>query len=167
MNHHVDLQGVERGFSLLLAAMIWSFACVAQRTGMEHVGPLHLQRRPFHPGGAGVAAVAVWLGRRSVIPVRVSGWRPVLVGGLLAGLLLFAGASLQQVGLVHTTAGKAGFITGSYVVIVPLLGLLWGQVRAGLTTGLTTAFYTIAYAALIFSGDLNHWLPQGIGVTLR
>jgi drug/metabolite transporter (DMT)-like permease len=45
----------------------------------------------------------------------------------LAGLAIFSGASLQQVGLVYTTAGKAGFITGLYVVIVPIMGLLWGQ----------------------------------------
>ena len=50
-----------------------------------------------------------------------------LYGGLFAGVALFAGASLQQVGLVYTTAGKAGFITGLYVVIVPLLGLFWRQ----------------------------------------
>ena len=48
-------------------------------------------------------------------------------GGILAGLFLFGGATLQQIGLVYTTAGKAGFITGLYVVIVPLAGLLFGQ----------------------------------------
>ncbi len=47
--------------------------------------------------------------------------------GLIAGAVLVFGASLQQVGLVSTTAGKAGFITGLYVVLVPLSGLLWGQ----------------------------------------
>ncbi|MBF0572383.1 MAG: DMT family transporter [Desulfamplus sp.] len=46
---------------------------------------------------------------------------------MFAGIALFAGASLQQVGLVYTTAGKAGFITGLYVVIVPLMGLLWRE----------------------------------------
>ena len=49
------------------------------------------------------------------------------LGGGLAGLVLFGGATLQQVGLGFTTAGKAGFITGLYVVIVPLLGMLWRQ----------------------------------------
>jgi drug/metabolite transporter (DMT)-like permease len=59
----------------------------------------------------------------------------MLYGGL-AGLAIFAGASLQQVGLVYTTAGKAGFITGLYVVIVPIMGLLWGQrTNAGTWTG--------------------------------
>jgi drug/metabolite transporter (DMT)-like permease len=49
------------------------------------------------------------------------------LGGALAGLALFTGASLQQVGLVYTTAGNAGFITGLYVVIVPILGLFLKQ----------------------------------------
>ena len=53
--------------------------------------------------------------------------KQAILGGGLAGLVLFAGASLQQVGLVYTTAGKAGFITGLYVVIVPILGMLWKQ----------------------------------------
>jgi drug/metabolite transporter (DMT)-like permease len=52
---------------------------------------------------------------------------PALWGGALAGLVLFIAATLQQVGLVYTTAGKAGFITGLYVIIVPLLGLFWGH----------------------------------------
>jgi drug/metabolite transporter (DMT)-like permease len=53
--------------------------------------------------------------------------KKVMLGGGLAGFALFLGASLQQVGLVYTTAGKAGFITGLYVVIVPILGLFWKQ----------------------------------------
>ena len=51
----------------------------------------------------------------------------VIFGGALLGITLFAAASLQQVGLVYTTAGNAGFITGLYVVIVPILGLFWRQ----------------------------------------
>jgi drug/metabolite transporter (DMT)-like permease len=105
----------------------------------------------------------VWLGRRSVIPVRVSGWRPVLVGGLLAGLLLFAGASLQQVGLVHTTAGKAGFITGSYVVIVPLLGLLWGQ-RTPWGTWVGTVLAAVGLLLLSVTESLT--LAKGDGLVL-
>jgi drug/metabolite transporter (DMT)-like permease len=50
-----------------------------------------------------------------------------ILGGGLAGLILFAGASLQQTGIVYTTAGKAGFITGIYVILVPILGIFLGQ----------------------------------------
>jgi len=53
--------------------------------------------------------------------------RSALWGGGFAGLMLFSGATLQQVGLVYTTAGKAGFITGLYVIIVPLMGLFLGH----------------------------------------
>jgi drug/metabolite transporter (DMT)-like permease len=55
------------------------------------------------------------------------GLKTILWGGSALGLALFSGASLQQIGLVYTTAGKAGFITGLYVIIVPLLGLFWRQ----------------------------------------
>jgi drug/metabolite transporter (DMT)-like permease len=61
------------------------------------------------------------------------GLKTILFGGGALGLTLFTGASLQQIGLVYTTAGKAGFITGLYVIIVPILGLIWRQ-RPGLGT---------------------------------
>jgi drug/metabolite transporter (DMT)-like permease len=51
--------------------------------------------------------------------------KKLLLYGFLAGIILFAGASLQQIGIVYTTAGKAGFITGLYVVLVPLLGMFF------------------------------------------
>jgi len=55
------------------------------------------------------------------------GPKTILLGGAALGMALFSGASLQQIGLVYTTAGKAGFITGLYVIIVPILGLFWKQ----------------------------------------
>ena len=63
-----------------------------------------------------------------------------LGGGLLAGLVLFAGASFQQVALVYTTAGNAGFITGLYVVLVPIIGIALGhRTHAGTWTGAALA----------------------------
>jgi drug/metabolite transporter (DMT)-like permease len=149
-------------FLLLLTAMIWGFACVAQRTGMDHVGPFTYNGVRFILGALALLPL-LWLGRRSVIPVRGSGWRPVLVGSLLAGRLLFASASLQQVGLVHTTAGKAGFITGSYVVIVPLLGLLWGQ-RAPWGTWAGTVLAAVGLLLLSVTESLT--LAKGDGLVL-
>ncbi|MBK7542751.1 MAG: DMT family transporter [Candidatus Competibacteraceae bacterium] len=111
---------------LLVAAVIWGSAFVAQRVGMEHVGPFTYNGVRFVLGALALLPW-LWLGRRAASRSRARNKRAMLSGGLLAGLLLFAGASLQQVGIVYTTAGKAGFITGLYVVIVPLVGLLWGQ----------------------------------------
>jgi drug/metabolite transporter (DMT)-like permease len=116
---------------LLLAAVIWGFAFVAQRVGMRYVGPLTFNGIRFALGAAALVPL-LWWGRRTGSPAagETSGTGDrslVLKGGITAGIVLFLGATLQQYGVVYTTAGKAGFITGLYVVFVPLLGLLVGQ----------------------------------------
>lgn len=111
---------------LLLTALIWGSAFVAQRVGMDHVGPFTYNGVRFLLGALSLLPLLL-MRRRSSPLTQPGGWRWIFAGGSLAGLVLFAGASLQQLGIIHTTAGKAGFITGLYVVIVPLLGLLWGH----------------------------------------
>ena len=113
---------------LMLTAIIWGGAFVAQRAGMDHVGPLTFNGVRFALGALTLLPFALRGSRTTDMDLvgRLSSNQAILGGGL-AGLVLFAGATLQQVGLVYTTAGKAGFITGLYVVIVPLLGLLWKQ----------------------------------------
>jgi drug/metabolite transporter (DMT)-like permease len=106
---------------LLLVAMIWGSAFLAQRMGIEQVGPFAFNAARFAVGGLTLIPV---LGLRRLR----SQSRAELRSGLLLGLLLFAAASLQQFGLVWTTAGKAGFITGLYIVIIPLLlALVWRE----------------------------------------
>ncbi len=112
---------------LVLAAVIWGMAFVAQVKGMEHVGPFTFNAARFLIGGISLLPLLYILPRFQ----RVSPSKPasggLLLGGILAGLFLFAGASLQQVGLQYTSAGKAGFITGLYIVIVPIIALFWGH----------------------------------------
>ncbi len=111
--------------TLLLSAVIWGFAFVAQRAGMEFVGPFTFNGIRFALGGLVLIPWVLRLRAKGseVAQLAPSLHRWIAVG--LAGLVLFVSANLQQIGLVHTTAGKAGFITGLYVVIVPLLGLFW------------------------------------------
>jgi len=116
---------------LLVTACIWGFAFVAQRAGMTHVGPFTFNAVRFALGAAVLIPVALLAGKRGISAVRDHG--NALMPGLLAGVVLFAGASLQQTGLVYTTAGNAGFVTGLYVVIVPVLGLLAGKKTPGLS----------------------------------
>jgi drug/metabolite transporter (DMT)-like permease len=115
---------------LLLTAAIWGFAFVAQRAGMEHVGPFAYTAVRFALGSIALVPL-VFLERRTAKrgPAPTAADRTIhpLAGGLLAGAVLFGGAILQQAGLVWTTAGKAGFVTGLYVVLVPIAGLMWGQ----------------------------------------
>jgi drug/metabolite transporter (DMT)-like permease len=115
---------------LILTAIIWGGAFVAQRVGMDYVGPLTFNGVRFALGAFTLLPLALRgnknKGTGQDLDNNFSSKKAILGGGL-AGLVLFAGASLQQVGLIYTTAGKAGFITGLYVVIVPLLGMLWRQ----------------------------------------
>lgn len=116
-------------FLLLLTAMIWGSAFVAQRVGMEHIGPFLFNGTRFALGSLFLVPyiAAGWgNGGPDVDHTEIAGSTKVW-GCLLAGVVLFGGASLQQVGIVYTTAGKAGFITGLYVILVPIIGLKWGQ----------------------------------------
>ncbi len=115
-------------FLLVLTAMIWGFAFVAQRVGMDYVGPFTFNAVRFALGSLSLLPL-IWLQQQRK-PAEIPDEKPkkpVLIWAILAGGALFAGASFQQAGMVYTTAGKAGFITGLYVVIVPLLGLFWKQ----------------------------------------
>ncbi len=106
-------------FILLVVAAIWGLAFVAQRIGMDHVGPFTFNGVRFVLGGLSLVPF-VFFPRNRMTDQGAGGLIP---SGIISGLILFCGISLQQVGLVYTTAGKAGFITGLYVVMVPLIGL--------------------------------------------
>jgi len=116
--------------SLLFATLIWGTAFIAQSVGMERIGPFTFQA--IRCGLAVLflvpAATALDLGKCS-FSESVKKWRnPTLwKSGIICGCALFVAASLQQVGLVYTDAGKAGFITAMYIVLVPILGLFLGQ----------------------------------------
>ena len=114
----------------MFAAVIWGTAFVAQRVGMSYVGPLTFNGVRFALGAMVLFPLTRWRDSQPKVeggPLSSMITWPVLWGGGLAGLVLFSAATLQQVGLVYTTAGKAGFITGLYVIIVPLMGLFWGH----------------------------------------
>jgi drug/metabolite transporter (DMT)-like permease len=115
---------------LLLAAVIWGFAFVAQRVGMEYVGPFGFNGVRFALGGLVLLPLLFRNGLRNgqTSSCHAGAYSlPRVGGGLLAGLVLFCGASFQQVALVYTTAGNAGFITGLYVVLVPIIGMALGH----------------------------------------
>lgn len=113
--------------TLLLSAVIWGVAFVAQRAGMAFVGPFTFNGIRFALGALVLVPWILRLRSKKANPAKGVPRYHVGIGIGLAGLVLFISANLQQIGLVYTTAGKAGFITGLYVVIVPLLGLFLGH----------------------------------------
>lgn len=110
---------------LWITAAIWGFAFVAQRAGMEYIGPFTFNGIRFLLGSVSLLPVIYWMKQKQVNPPEKQ--KNIIKGGLLAGAVLFIGASLQQAGMVYTEAGKAGFITGFYVILVPLIGVFIGQ----------------------------------------
>ncbi len=119
---------LEGTLSLLFATVIWGSAFVAQSVGMEYIGPFTFQM--IRCGLAVLVLVPMtFLSDRCQIRSFVAKWRePKLwLAGFLCGCALFVAASLQQLGLMSTDAGKAGFLTALYIVLVPIFGIFIGK----------------------------------------
>lgn len=153
---------------LLLAAFIWGVAFVAQKEGMDHVGPFTFNCVRFFIGGATLLALLPLLDRLRGGPgaFRVGTRRDILLGGAACGLALFAATDLQQIAIAmqsaDTNVGKAGFITACYVVLVPVLGMFLGRKSPALV-------WLGAAAALagFFCLSLMDGLAAGEGLTLE
>jgi drug/metabolite transporter (DMT)-like permease len=148
---------------LLLTAAIWGSAFVAQRVGMNHVGPLTFNGIRFALGALVLVPVMGWRNGRN--QGSEGSVLTLIQGGLLAGVVLFAGATLQQIGLVYTTAGKAGFITGLYVIFVPIFGLFFGLrlgIGAWLGTGLAAVgLYLLSVTESFTLAPGDFWVLLG------
>lgn len=111
---------------LLLAAIIWGFAFVAQRKGMDFIGPFLFNGIRFLMGALLILPLVLY-SKNKESKEKKSISNKEIISGMMLGVFLFLGASAQQIGIVSTTAGNAGFITGLYVIFVPLIGVLFGQ----------------------------------------
>ena len=148
---------------LLLTSAIWGFAFVAQRVGMDYVGPFLFNGVRFALGSLVLLPLVLRNGihrRQGAANLPRTVTKTLVFGSALLGISIFTAASLQQVGLVYTTAGNAGFITGLYVVIVPILGLFWGQLpNIGIWIGALLAaiglyLLSVTHELAISYGDL-------------
>lgn len=110
---------------LLGATIIWGSAFIAQSVGMEHIGPFTFQAARCVLAVLFLIPLAFILEIKQGTTESLRRWKnPQLwKTGMICGVALFVAANLQQVGLVYTDAGKAGFLTAMYIVIVPILGI--------------------------------------------
>ncbi|MDE7059475.1 MAG: DMT family transporter [Lachnospiraceae bacterium] len=126
---------MKNNLMLLLTALIWGCAFVAQSVGMDYVGPFTFN------------SVRCIIGSIVLIPViflmdalkKKSGMskeeirkergdtKTLITGGICCGVVLGIASSLQQFGILFTSVGKAGFITAMYIVLVPILGMFLGR----------------------------------------
>ena len=182
---------------LLLTAMIWGTAFVAQRVGMDSIEPITFNASRMALAAVMVGALAFVLRKKQkkealrpasskqTLPEggehidRNAGestvsWRSALTGGICCGLFLTAGSVFQQMGVVYTSAGKAGFITAMYMLFVPILNyilfkkknswLVWLAVLVGVggmyllcvkeDFTLTRGDFLVCICALMFSGHI-------------
>ena len=110
---------------LLVTAVIWGSAFVAQSIGMDFIGPFTFNAARNIIAGFALLPV-LWLMRRHGSPKPTgNAKRQTWIGGVCCGVVLFIASSFQQFGLVEADAGKAGFITALYIVIVPICGLFF------------------------------------------
>ena len=143
---------------LLLTAVIWGFAFVAQRAGMEFLGPFTFNTARFTLGSLSLIPLLIInrnkkFENEKFLPLND---KNLLYGGLAAGTVLFLGATFQQGGLVYTDAGKAGFITGFYIILVPILGLFIKQKTLLITwLGAIVATVGLYFLSLNESFDVN------------
>ena len=140
---------------MLLAAAIWGFAFVAQREGMETMGPFLFNAARFFIGSAVLFPLVWYLSKKNKTPTnKETSTKKLLIAGTIAGLFLFLASSFQQVGIQYTTAGKAGFITGLYIFFVPLIGIFFGQ-RTGSGTWLGAFIAVIGLYLLSINDDFS------------
>lgn len=141
---------------MLIAAMIWGSAFVAQRLSLDAIGPFLFTGLRFLLGALVVLTMIVCVRRSALAELKKrepAGARELLGAGVLLGVVLAASISLQQIGLQYTKVANAGFISSLYVVLVPLLGVLFRH-RTGFGTWLGA---TLAAIGMYFLSVNEHF----------
>lgn len=172
---------IRNSLLLLLTATIWGVAFVAQSVGMDYVGPLTFNCVRSLLGGFVLIPCIWFLGRldgkrvakeRSMQQKKIE-QKELLIGGVLCGTLLCLASNFQQIGIIYTSVGKAGFITACYIVIVPVLGIFLHR-KCGVSVWLGVAFALAGLYFLCIKGNIStveverfiSWLPIGKGEIL-
>jgi drug/metabolite transporter (DMT)-like permease len=144
---------------LLTTAIIWGLAFVAQRVGGELMGAFAFNSIRFTLGGVSLLPLLIIFHRKGSKQPLYESVKEVLPNGIFAGSVLFIAASLQQVGIIYTTVGNTAFITGLYIILVPLFGIfLKHKITrqtwiSGLIAVIGLYFLTIKQGFSVNSGD--------------
>lgn len=150
MNYIANLGAYRRilaDLALLVVTMVWGVTFVVIKNALADTGPFWFISGRFL---LAFGFLAVLFTRR----LATAGWQNVRTAGFI-GIALFAGFALQTIGLQYTTAAKSGFITGLSVVLVPVVGRLWGQKGPGTATLAGIACAILGLGLLTLDADLR------------
>ena len=134
---------------LLLTAAIWGVAFVAQKESVKYIGPYLYNGVRFLLGAVSLIPLIL-----IIKPKVTNDFKYMLKGGITVGIFLFLAASLQQIGIIYTDAGKAGFITSLYMVIIPVIGIFLKH-KTSLNTWLGVFIALIGLYLLCMSGSFT------------
>lgn len=134
-SHSRNSLKIQHSLLLLLAALIWGTTFVAQSIAAKSISPFTYNFCRFYVGALVLLPVAILVGKKDPLApnytgASIPGMRPkksrtrdLRICGIACGILLFLAGGFQQAGLEYTTAGKSGFITALYIILVPVFGL--------------------------------------------
>ncbi|MCD8330073.1 MAG: DMT family transporter [Lachnospiraceae bacterium] len=157
----MNKKAIQGNLMLLLTAMIWGVAFVAQSGGMDYVEPFTFNAsRNFLATLVLLPVIrlrdraAARRGEKSADSKKNHGGKLLISGGILCGILLTASSGFQQVGIQYTTVGKAGFVTAIYIIIVPLLGIFIGK-KVHLNVWISVALAAVGLYLLCMTESLS------------
>lgn len=140
-------------FLLILTALIWGAAFLAQKLGADHLGPYTFTA--CRSGLAGIALLGVLALRKKALTRARSSTSP-FIAGFWCGLALFVATVFQQIGIAHTTPGISAFLTANYVLIVPFLGLFLGtKPKIGVWIGVALSLLGLFFICLCPTGPFT------------
>lgn len=154
---------------LLLTAFIWGVAFVAQSVGMDYIGPFTFNCVRSVIGGIVLIPLILCMKKAQGDKFTVGNGeadsakkqevkclyrKNTILGGICCGIFLAVASSFQQFGIMHTTVGKAGFITALYIVIVPLLGIFMKK-RVAPIIWVSSAIAIVGFYMLSISGQVS------------
>ena len=144
---------------LVITALIWGIAFVAQSVSMDHIGAFTFQSVRSLIGSAVLVPVmlvvsAIKKKKGEYVKPTKGDKAQLWKAGIVCGVIMTVAANLQQVGIQYTTAGKAGFITALYIVIVPVLGLFMGK-RSSLRIWVCVVMGMVGLYLLSMSGGFG------------
>ena len=149
---------------LLLTAMIWGCAFVAQDVAADVLQPMSFNGSRMLLAALALVPLCCFSDRRAIKAGTGMAWKQMdraqrktlLIGGTCCGVMLALGSIFQQLGLsLGTGAGKAGFITALYIVLVPLAGLLFFRRKLGKLVWLAVALSVVGLYLLCMTGSLT------------